>query len=269
MAHRFSLARPDDPPHSPADTLRIAMRAGYTHASLRLADLAAAAWPFLHRDRAGATGEVRAILEDNGIRVLDLEGAPIDAFSPLDTFLPLLETAARLGARHVVARIDDAEHERATEAFARLCDRALPFRLTVELSCVHGSATPRLAAAAAVVGAINRPNAGILIDTLDFTRAGDEPEELRRLPKEWFHLVRVRDATSAGSTTNCPAVVLPGEGSVDLRGILDALPAGLPYALVPPRGATAGAEEGWARRCILAARDCMDGLHGIRDLQAA
>ena len=75
-------------------------------------------------------------------------------------------------------------------------------------SCVHGSPTPRLAAAAAVVGAINRPNAGILIDTLDFTRAGDEPEELRRLPES--------DMKQVAAELRAACLIVPDSIGIDI-----------------------------------------------------
>jgi hypothetical protein len=54
--------------------------------------------------------------------------------------------------------------------------------------------------------------------------------------------------------------LVPGEGGIDVHGILDALPAGLPYALEIPRAtlvAQVGAKE-HARLSIAATREYLD-----------
>ncbi len=57
--------------------------------------------------------------------------------------------------------------------------------------------------------------------------------------------------------------LFPGEGGIDVRGILDALPPGLPYALEIPRAtlvAQVGAKE-HARLALAASRDYLDTPH--------
>jgi hypothetical protein len=54
--------------------------------------------------------------------------------------------------------------------------------------------------------------------------------------------------------------LFPGEGGIDVHGILDALPPGLPFALEIPRAtlvAQVGAKE-HARLAVTAARDYLD-----------
>jgi sugar phosphate isomerase/epimerase len=56
--------------------------------------------------------------------------------------------------------------------------------------------------------------------------------------------------------------LFPGEGGIDMRGILAALPAGIPYALEIPRAmlvAQVGAKE-HARLAITAARRHLDSV---------
>jgi len=87
--------------------------------------------------------------------------------------------------------------------------------------------------------------------------------DLRELPAEWFHFVHVCDAPGAVPTTNEGLIhtaryerLYPGEGGIDVHGILAALPPGLPYALEIPRAmhvASVGASE-HARMAVAAAR---------------
>ena len=57
-------------------------------------------------------------LADTGVRVLDVELARMDPAHDARSFLPLLETAAALGARHIITQLPDPDHARAVERFA-------------------------------------------------------------------------------------------------------------------------------------------------------
>jgi sugar phosphate isomerase/epimerase len=60
--------------------------------------------------------------------------------------------------------------------------------------------------------------------------------------------------------------LFPGEGELDMFGILSALPAGIPYALEIPRAmlvAQVGPKE-HARLAIAAAREHLDAVVGVR-----
>ena len=58
------------------------------------------------------------------------------------------------------------------------------------LNRVFGSETE----ATGVLSAVNKSNAGILVDTLHFDRSNSSIEELKRLPREWFRFAHVSDA---------------------------------------------------------------------------
>jgi sugar phosphate isomerase/epimerase len=127
--------------------------------------------------------------------------------------------------------------------------------------------TPDLAEAARVLRAADQPNAGILVDLLHFARSGSSLTELRELPAAWFHFAHVCDAPADAPSTTEGVIhaarferLFPGEGGIDLRGILAALPTGIPYALEIPRAtlvAQVGAKE-HARLAISAARRHLD-----------
>ena len=87
-----------------------------------------------------------------------------------------------IGARHVIGQLPDPDRSRATERFGRLCDLALDFGLTVDLEFPSWSETGDLPAAAAVVTAVDRSNAGILVDTLHFFRSNSSIDQLAALP---------------------------------------------------------------------------------------
>jgi sugar phosphate isomerase/epimerase len=222
----------------------------------------------LGRDRA-LMKETKARLAATGVQVHDGELFRMDPTLGPDDFVPELEATAELGARHIIAQLPDPDRERATARFARLCDLAKPLGIFVSLEVPHWTQTGNLAAAAKVVRAVNRTNAGILVDMLHFGRSESSIEELASLPREWFRFAHVCDAAKEVPTTMAGIIrtarderQFPGEGGIDVRGILARLPQGIPYALEIPRVAlteAVGPEE-VARLAIAVARSHLDDV---------
>jgi sugar phosphate isomerase/epimerase len=206
-------------------------------------------------------------LAATGIEVLDIELARISPDEDPKDFLRFLEAGAELGARHVITQLPDPDRARKTDRFARLCELARPLGLTVDLEFPSWTETPDLREAVRVLRGADQPNAGILIDLLHFARSGSSVADLRQLPAEWFHFVHVCDAPPGVPTTNEGLIhtarferLVPGEGGIDVHGILAALPPGLPYALEIPRArlvAQVGGKE-HARMSLAATREFLD-----------
>jgi sugar phosphate isomerase/epimerase len=170
-------------------------------------------------------------------------------------------------ARHVITQLPDPDRSRKIDRFAELCAMARPLGLTIDLEFPSWTETPDLREATRVLRAANQPNAGILVDVLHFARSGSSVADLRQLPAEWFHFAHVCDAPARVPTTNEELIhtarferLFPGEGGIDVHGILNALPAEIPYALEIPRAtlvAQVGGKE-HARMAITAARRFLD-----------
>src|SRR5207247_10361010 len=136
----------------------------------------------LAEDRA-LMAETKARLADSGVAVLDIELARMGPENDSRSYLPLLEAGAELGAAHILTQLPDPEFNRATERFAALCDLARPLGLGIDLEFVSWTETSDLDTAAKVLRAVNRTNAGILVDTLHFERSGSSLPALRKLPR--------------------------------------------------------------------------------------
>jgi sugar phosphate isomerase/epimerase len=209
-------------------------------------------------------------LAATGIEVLDIELARITSGDNPRDYLRFLEAGAELGARHVITQLPDADFSRKTDRFAELCELARPLGLTLDLEFPSWTETPNLAEATRVLRAADQPNAGMLIDLLHFARSDSSLTELRELPPEWFHFAHVCDAPAEIPATTEGLIhtarferLFPGEGGIDMFGILSALPTGIPYALEIPRAtlvAQVGAKE-HARLAITAARRHLDSVH--------
>ena len=184
-----------------------------------------------------------------------------------ENFIPELEATAELGAHHIIAQLPDPDRERATARFARLCDLAKPLGIFVSLEFPHWTETGNLAEATKVVRAVNRSNAGILVDMLHFGRSDSSLDELAKLPREWFRFAHVCDAAKELPPAMAGIIrtarderQFPGEGGIDVRGILACMPQDIPYALEIPRVAltkAVGPEE-VARLAITVARSHLE-----------
>ena len=260
----FSLAHLTALSLSPPELVDAAAEAGFRYVGLRLTRVTPEEphYPLATDPALLRTTKLR--LAATGIEVLDIELARMSPDDDPGDLQRFLDTGAELGARHVIAQLPDPDRNRKIDRFARLCEMARPLGLTVDLEFPSWTETPDLNTATRILRAADQSNAGILVDLLHFARSGSSIADLRQLPAEWFHFVHVCDAPPAVPATNAGLIhtarferLFPGEGGIDVRGILDALPPGLPYALEIPRAtlvAQVGGKE-HARRAITATRD--------------
>jgi sugar phosphate isomerase/epimerase len=267
MKHDYSLAHLTVLSLAPPQVVDVAARAGYRYASLRMTRVTAAEPLYdLAHDRA-LMKETKARLDDDGIDVLDVELFRMDPRLGPDDFVAELNATAELGATNIIAQLPDPNRERAIERFARLCDLAKPLGIFVNLEFPHWTETGSLAEATRVLRAVNRSNAAMLIDMLHMARSNSSCEELEKLPREWFRFAHVCDAEK-----QCPPTIeaiirtarderlFPGEGTIDVRGILACMPEDIPYSLEIPRVAltrAVGPEE-VARLAIRVAQSHLD-----------
>jgi sugar phosphate isomerase/epimerase len=123
-----------------------------------------------------------------------------------------------------------------------LCDVAQRFELTVDIEFVPWLAVSSLSDAARMVRTVAHPALGIAVDALHFDRSRSGLCELAALPRPWFRYVQLCDAPAEWSGEREALLhvatrerLFPGEGAIDLAGLLRALPAGIPVALEIPR----------------------------------
>ncbi|MGP3937074.1 TIM barrel protein [Nonomuraea sp. KM88] len=266
-AHDYSLAHLTALSLSPPDLVSAAADAGYRYVGLRMTRVT----PHEpHHPLATDPALMRATkvrLAATGVEVLDIELARIPPEADPADLLRFLEAGAELGARHVICQLPDPDFARKADRFARLCELARPLGLTIDLEFPSWTQTGDLTQAVRVLRETRRPNAGILIDLIHFARSGSSVAELRDLPSEWFRFAHVCDAPAEAPDTLEEVVhaarferLFPGEGGLDVHGILGALPPRIPYALEIPRAtlvAQVGAKE-HARLAIAAARRHLD-----------
>ena len=225
---------------SPPELVAIAGRCGYRYVGLRLTEVTGGdAWP-LASDRA-LLQSTRAEMDAWGVGVLDVELVRIRPETKVDEFVPMLEAAAALGARHVLTQAHDADWARLTANYGAFCDLAATYDMTADIEFLTWTPMRGVIEATALLEAVQRDNSGLMIDTLHFSRSQCRLEELAALPPQWFHYMQLSDAAGAIPQTQEGLIhtaredrLMPGEGDLDLSGIISYLPAGIPIAIEIP-----------------------------------
>jgi sugar phosphate isomerase/epimerase len=259
----YSLAYLTSVPCSPADALVLAAKLGYKYTGVRIAPASPGGdFSPLVTD-AAMLRETAARSRDSGARVFDVEIVRLAADFKVAALAPFLETCGALGARAILVAGDDPDEGRLTASFAALCDAAADYGLTADLEFMPWTKVPDARSALRVVGNAARPNGRIMVDALHAGRSATTLADLAAIPRAMLSYAQLCDApgeipaTHEGliHTARC-ARLLPGEGGIDLVGILSQLPVDLPISVEIPneeRLPALGAEE-WARQALAAAK---------------
>lgn len=266
MQYEFSLAHMSLLKIPPPELVEIAAKTGYQYVSLRISPVTATdkIHPLINNNKMMKQTKMR--MADTGIKVHDIELVRMDFETEPEVYFPFFEAGAELGARAVIVQLPDADRERANARFARLCDMAKPLGMTVDLEFISWSETPDLKAAEAVLRAANKPNAGILVDFLQFHLSKSSLKDLKELPRDWFHFVHLCDIEKEIPKTLEERIhlvrhnrIFPGEGDLNLHGILGCMPE-VVYSVEIPNDVLVeklGPEE-HARRAIQAAKKLLN-----------
>jgi sugar phosphate isomerase/epimerase len=244
MERAFSLAHLTAPGLHPVEMAAIAGRAGYTHVGLRMTAVTPGGWHFPLMSDAAMARETKAAMADAGVQLLDVEVLRLAPETVMAHYEPLLAVSAELGAKHLLTQIHDEDRGRGLANLAAACDLAARYGLSCDLEFLPWTANHNLETAAAFVRDVAKPNAGVMVDTLHFDRSLSDPAEIRILPKEWFRFMQLCDAPAERPDTlegllfhAREARDFPGQGGLDLKSVLRALPAGIPIALEIPNAA--------------------------------
>ena len=261
----FSLAHLTVLGCAPPEMTYIAARAGYDYISPRLIMMGVAGEAD-HNYDLSASQEMRRqtkrALSETGLKVHDIELARIHEDIDVKTFIPAMEVAAELGARHVISSVWTGNETLALERFNELCELATPLRLTVNLEFVTWANVVNLQQAIAFLAKAKCENSGILIDVLHFSRSRVSLDELDRAPAKSFNFVHLCDAPAEIPATREELIhagrderLYVGEGGIDIAAIINRIPE-VPYSIELPHVARAR-ELGYAEhalRCIESAK---------------
>jgi sugar phosphate isomerase/epimerase len=180
-------------------------------------------------------------MRDNGVLVLDIGVVRLSRATDVHAFEPIFESAARLGARHAMVNGDEPDHGMLAALLARLCELARPFGLTMNLEATPWSGVRTLADAVSVVRAADRPEARVLVDTIHVDRSGGTPADIAAVPAALITHAQLCDGYGPRPQDFETMIYqarnerrFPGEGNLDIHGMLRALPPGIPLSLEVP-----------------------------------
>lgn len=217
---------------SPPALIAEAARAGFAAVGLRFVPATTGGPAYLTRVGTEAHRALKQILAAEGVRVGDIEFIQLTPDVDVQAFAGVFEAAADLGAMSVTVSGDDRDHARLTAHFAELCDLARPFGLRVDLEFMRWRAIGALPQALAIVREAGKSNGAVLVDALHLTRSGGKAADLISLPDEWLRAAQVCDAGADVPVSEAAIIaearegrLPPGEGSLPLGDLLEALPA--------------------------------------------
>jgi sugar phosphate isomerase/epimerase len=267
----LSLSYYTVPELSPTQMVREAAAAGFDFVGARLLNGQPGRDPAPLMASSAMRRETIACLRDAGMGVLDASGARLRPETDMAAFAPFIDAAAELGARHILASGDDPDEPRLAARFAELCELAGRSGLTVDLEFVPWMSVADLTLAARMVRTVARANFGIAVDALHFDRSRSRLSDLAALPRTWFRYVQLCDAPRAWASDRESLIheavserLFPGEGAIDLAGLLRALPSGIPIALEIPTATLARTTPAAERlqRAVAATRKLLVDVYG-------
>jgi sugar phosphate isomerase/epimerase len=256
MMRTIGLAWLTVPELAAPEQVSVAAQTGYTHVGLRLIPVANQVLPpFDERETARR-------LADTGVKVLDVEVFRLAPGTKVADFEPALAAAARLRASEILVHGDDPEEKRLGEAFASLCDLAARYGLAANLEPMPWVVVSNLTKAKRILAGAGLKNAALLVDAIHFFRAGDRFDEI---PKD-LNYMQLCDAPAERPADMQEIIrqarsdrLFPGEGGLDLRGLMRVLPAGLPISLETPCAKPMSALDR-AKRALSATRKLLEEL---------
>ncbi|WP_285274682.1 sugar phosphate isomerase/epimerase family protein [Halopseudomonas bauzanensis] len=225
----LSLASGVIPEASPLELIDAAAAAGYAAVGL---------WVEPERFSPDYLRQVKSALREHDLQLLDAEVVWIKPGALNPAHLHILDIAAELSADHVLVVSSDPDQQATIHKLTQLCDHNRDLRIVLEFGAF--TEVRSLEQAREVIGAVNRPNLGMLIDALHWARSGGTLQQIESLPAQWLTYAQLCDASGPGpdmanrADVRLEAVdyrLLPGDGDLPLGDWLGALPDGLPLSL--------------------------------------
>ena len=217
---------------APHELVSAAGTAGYDSVGLRLIPVADQELPPFD------ARETKRRLADTGVKVLDVEVFRLSPDTNLHAFEPVLADAARLEATELLVHGADPDEARLVNSFGALCDLAARYGLNANLEPMPWVEVSTVKKAKRIIDAAGKKNAALLVDAIHFYRADNVLDDLRGVPKRYLQLCDAHP----GRPSDMQEIIrqargdrlFPGEGALDLRSLLQALPADLLISLEVP-----------------------------------
>lgn len=267
MARTYSLAYLTVPGTAPVDQIRIAAEAGYDCVSLRTIPMHLPGEPlFIFEKDKELYDSVKKALADYGVKYNDMELARVREDLNVPDYEPAFEKAAELGTRNILSSVWTDDKAFREDKFGLICDMAAKYDMTVNLEFMSLSGVRDLKTALELRDAVARKNVKIVVDLLYVLRSQIPIAELAKLTPEDVGFIHLCDgpanmpelSVEDAFTVVREARLYIGEGAIDVKGILNALPKA-PFSIELPNAKEMAARgaAGHAAQCLKTAKAYM------------
>jgi sugar phosphate isomerase/epimerase len=173
--------------------------------------------------------------------VLDVEVFRLTPQTNIQEFEPVMAMAQRLRATELLVHGADPSESRLIDTFGRLCDLAARYALSANLEPMPWVDVSDVARAMRILDGAARENSGLLVDAIHFYRAGDTPQALAKVARKRLRYMQLCDARPERPSDMQEIIrqarsdrLFPGDGGLELKGLLRALPPQVPLSLEVP-----------------------------------
>lgn len=227
----ISLASGVVPEFGPVDTVRAASVAGFDAVGL---------WVEPPLWTAQTLNDTKAVLNDTGLPLLDVEVIWIKPGETLDNHRRVIDIGAELGAANVLCVSSDPDDGATAAALAALCAHAEPSGIRVALEFGIFTEVKTLAQALAVLDRVGHPLRAVLVDPIHVDRSGTSVEAIAAIDPALLPYAQFCDARAERpDPADFNAVIIDaidlreqcGEGALPLAALHRALPAGIPLSI--------------------------------------
>lgn len=242
MAREYSLAHLSMIAVPPARVADAAASAGFDWFSLRLTPSPSTGVDHGHLGDDRALERLRGRIDASGARLLDLEVVRMTGPESVLAALPLLDAAQALGARYVIATVEDPDPTRRLHTLGALAEEAATRDVDVAVEFMVFTACPDLTDAVSIVRACGASNVVVLADVLHLTRSGGTTQQLAAVDAHLVPYAQICGADGPGPAADAAAAraegvrarLLPDGGDLPVRAFVQALPATTILAVEAP-----------------------------------
>jgi sugar phosphate isomerase/epimerase len=183
--------------------------------------------------------DIESALADSGLKVLDILAFYLLPETDVQDYEPALALGAQLGARYALTQGNDPDWNRLCGTFDRFCIVARKCGLTPIIEFCPNRTLATLGQALELLEQTGHADLPILIDPIHLVRSEGRSADLQNVDPKRFPYAQMSDGVLTAGEPDLQLAKklglgerrMPGDGTLPLREIFTALPAGLPISV--------------------------------------
>ncbi|MGH6860584.1 MAG: sugar phosphate isomerase/epimerase family protein [Phyllobacterium sp.] len=252
----------------PIEHVKVAAASGYDMAGLRL--IAPHGLDLAHPIVANKPliRQIKATAADLGISFYDGEVFTLLPETDVESWLPVIETAAEFAMPMMQITCEDRDLSRAGDKLGRIADAAAEHGMAMAIEFMRWRSTATIQDASRLAAASGRDNVGVLLDALHLSRSGGSPADVAALPEGLVLYLQLCDAPARQPRDNAARIaearterMFPGAGGLWLNELMSVLPGDITISVeTPHKGDSTLSFAERAEKAMAATRRFLDSL---------